>query len=215
MDKHQDNILVTITGPSLTGKSRLAQLLNPLGFEEVVSTTTRPARQGEIEGVHYYFTDTTKFKKMVDNELMIEKVQVGKNFYGVSKPAFDHVISKGKNGVAVVEPDGARQVADYCAKNNIKLHQVFIDNPTHVLVDRFLKRYKNDALAQDEVYATRIIDMLQKEPKAWIEPAHNGTHYYDQVFSSFTPENEMSVINQIVLGVEQKMSKKKSTKMKP
>ncbi len=215
MEKNQDNILVTITGPSLTGKSRLAQLLAPLGFEEVVSTTTRPARQGEIEGVHYYFTDTTKFKKMVDEGLMIEKVQVGKNFYGVSKPAFDHVISKGKNGVAVVEPDGAQQVAQYCAKNNIKLHQVFIDNPTHVLVDRFLKRYKNDALAQDEVYATRIIDMLQKEPKAWIEPAHNGNHYYDQVFSSFTPENELSVINQIVLGVEQKMSKKKSTKMKP
>jgi guanylate kinase len=215
MEKNQDNILVTITGPSLTGKSRLAQLLAPLGFEEVVSTTTRPARQGEIEGVHYYFTDTTKFKKMVDEGLMIEKVQVGKNFYGVSKPAFDHVISKGKNGVAVVEPDGAQQVAQYCAKNNIKLHQVFIDNPTHVLVDRFLKRYKNDALAQDEVYATRIIDMLQKEPKAWIEPAHNGNHYYDQVFSSFTPENELSVINQIVLGVEQKMSKKKSTKIKP
>lgn len=210
-----ENILVTITGPSLTGKSQLAQLLAPLGFEEVVSTTTRPARQGEIEGVHYCFVDANKFKNMADNNLMIEKVQVGKNFYGVSKPAFDHVISKGKNGVAVVEPDGARQVAAYCLKNNIKLHQVFIDNPTHVLVDRFLKRYKNDALAQDEVYATRIIDMLQKEPEAWIKPAHDGRHSYDQVFSSFTPENQLSVVNQIVSAVEQKLSKKKSTKMKP
>ncbi len=210
-----ENILVTITGPSLTGKSKLAQLLSPYGFEEVVSTTTRPARQGEVEGVHYYFTDVNSFKKMVDNNLMIEKVQVGKNFYGVSKPAFDNVIKKGKNGVAVVEPDGARQVAEYCMKNNIKLHQVFIDNPTHVLVDRFLKRYKNDALAQDEVYATRIIDMLQKEPKNWIEPAHNGTHYYDQIFSSFAPENESSVVEQIVFAVQQTYNKKKQNSKKP
>ncbi len=210
-----ENILVTITGPSLTGKSKLAQILFPHGFEEVVSTTTRPARKGEVEGVHYYFTDVNTFKGMVDQNLMIEKVQVGKNFYGVSKPAFDHVISKGKNGVAVVEPDGAQQVAEYCLKNNIKLHQVFIDNPTHVLVDRFLKRYKNDDLAQDEVYATRIIDMLQKEPKIWIEPAHNGTHYYDQVFSSFAPENEQSVVEQIVSAVEQKLVKKNTKKIRP
>lgn len=214
MKDNPNNILVTITGPSLTGKSKLAQLLYPLGFEEVVSTTTRPPRLGEIEGVHYYFTDTTTFKKMVEDELMIEKVQVGKNFYGVSKPAFDKVISKGKNGVAVVEPDGARQVAEYCAKNHIQLHQIFIDNPTHVLVDRFLKRYKNDSLAQDEVYATRIIDMLQKEPKNWIEPAHNGEHYYDQVFSSFNPENELDVVSQIVSNINNKLLKK-SMKVKP
>lgn len=209
------NILVTVTGPSLTGKSKLAQLLAPYGFEEVVSTTTRPPRQGEIDGVHYHFIDVNTFKQMVDDNLMIEKVQVGKNYYGVSKPAFEHVISKGKNGVAVVEPDGAQQVAEYCRKNQIQLHQVFVDNPTHVLVDRFLKRYKNDKLAQDEVYATRIIDMLQKEPKVWIEPAHNGTHYYDQIFSSFAPENENSVVEQIVSTVQQKLLKKNSNKMKP
>ncbi len=208
------NILVTITGPSLTGKSKLAQLLAPEGFEEVVSTTTRPPRQGEIDGVHYHFIDVQTFKQMVEENLMIEKVQVGKNYYGVSKPAFDHVISKGKNGVAVVEPDGAQQVADYCRANKINLHQVFIDNPTHVLVDRFLKRYKGDKLAQDEVYATRIMDMLLKEPKMWIEPAHNGTHYYDQIFSSFAPENEESVVEQIVSAVDQRLIKKNSNKMK-
>jgi guanylate kinase len=210
-----NNILVTITGPSLTGKSKLAQLLNPFGFEEIVSTTTRPPRKGEIEGVHYNFVDVKTFQKMADANLMLEKVQVGKNFYGVSKPAFDHVISKGKNGVAVVEPDGARQIAAYCLGNNIQLHQIFVDNPTHVLVDRFLKRYKNDELAQDEVYATRIIDMLQREPKLWIEPAYNGTDSYDQIFQSFTPENEMSVAEQIVSAVAQKITKKNTSKRKP
>jgi guanylate kinase len=210
-----NNILVTITGPSVTGKSKLAQLLQDYGFEELVSTTTRPPRKGEVDGIHYNFVDVPTFESMLENNLMIEKVQVGKNYYGVSKPAFDKVISKGKNGVAVVEPDGAQQVAAYCAQNNIVLHQVFVDNPTHVLVERFLKRYKEDSLANDETYAIRIIDMLQREPKMWIEPAYNGTHHYDQIFKSFGPENELSVVDELVSAVEQRLSKKNSSKRKP
>lgn len=207
------NILVTITGPSLTGKSRLAELLTPNGFEEIVSTTTRPARKGEIEGVHYNFVSVDDFKTLIDNEMLLEKVVVGKNFYGVSKPAFEKIISKDLNGVAVVEPDGARQVAEYCKKNNIMLHQVFINNPTNILVSRFLKRYKNDTLAQDEVYATRIIDMLQKEPKEWIEPAYSGKDMYDQIFSSFTIENETDVVNQIRMAVELKNNANKKVRL--
>lgn len=210
-----NNILVTITGPSVTGKSRLAQLLQVHGFEELVSTTTRPPRKGEIEGVHYNFVDVSNFENMLSQNLMIEKVQVGKNYYGVSKPAFDDVISKGKNGVAVVQPDGAQQVAAYCAQNNIILHQVFVDNPTHVLVERFLKRYKEDSLANDENYATRIIDMLQKEPKNWIEPAYDGRHYYDQIFSSFGPDNEQVVVNNLVSAVDYKLAKNNNSKRKP
>lgn len=210
-----NNILVTITGPSVTGKSKLAQLLAPMGFEELVSTTTRPPRKGEIDGVHYNFVDVSIFNDMLEKNLMIEKVQVGENCYGVSKPAFDKVISKGKNGVAVVEPDGAQQVAAYCYANNIVLYQVFLDNPTQVLVERFLNRYREDSLAKDSTYARRIIDMLQREPKAWIEPAYDGTHHYDKVFKSFGPENELKVVDELVSGVEQKLLKKNTSKRKP
>lgn len=207
------NILVTVTGPSLTGKSRLAELLTPHGFEEIVSTTTRPPRVNEIDGVHYNFVAVEDFKKMLQKDLMLEKVVVGKNFYGVSKPAFEKIIKKGLDGVAVVEPDGARQVAEYCNKNNIMLHQVFINNPTNILVSRFLKRYKNDSLAQEDVYATRIIDMLQKEPKEWIEPAYKGEAFYDQIFDSFTVENEQEVVKEICNAIMYRKEKKNKVKI--
>jgi guanylate kinase len=208
-----NNILVTVTGPSLTGKSKLAQLLAPYGFEELVSTTTRPQRTGEVDGVHYNFVDVPTFEKMIKDDLMIEHAPVGSNYYGVSKPAFDNVISKGKNGIAVVEPDGAQEIAKYCTKNNINLHQVFLDNPTQILIERFLKRYKEDQLANDATYARRIIDMLQVEPKEWIEPAYSGKHYYDQVFESFLPNNEADVVKEVLTAVESKLAKK--TKRKP
>lgn len=205
----KNNILVTITGPSLTGKSTLANLMKPHGFDELVSTTTRPPRAGEINGIHYHFVETEKFQQFLSQNLMIEKVQVGNNYYGVSKMAFDDVIQLGKNGVAVVEPEGARQVSDYCSKNNITLHKVFINNPTSILIERFLQRYKNDDLAKDSVYAQRIIDMLTVEPKKWIEPAYNGQDYYDQVFDLFTPENQHEIVESIVNSVQKKLQPKK------
>lgn len=208
----KQNILVTVTGPSLTGKSKLANLLAPEGFDELVSTTTRPPREGEIDGVHYTFVDVETFKKMSANKQMIEEVVVGKNFYGVSRPALDTVISKGKNGVAVVEPNGAQQVAKFCAENNILLHQVFINNPTDILGQRFKERYENDKLAKPEVYLQRLIDMITREPKEWIEPAYNGKHKYDQVFDLFTPENQHLVVEQITQAVNLKLNAKKNTK---
>lgn len=208
-----NNILVTITGPSLTGKSKLAQLLEPLGFEELVSTTTRPQRTGEIDGVHYNFVDVPTFEKMIAQKLMIEYAPVGANYYGVSKPAFEKVISKGKNGIAVVEPEGAQNIAKYCIDNNIELHQIFIDNPTQILMERFLTRYREDKLADDATYARRAIDMLQVEPKNWIAKAYSGEHYYDQVFEKFLPENQQEVVAEVIKSIEAKLSKK--TKRKP
>ena len=210
-----NNILITITGPSLTGKSKLAELLKPYDFESIVTTTTRPPRKGEIDGVHYHFVSVEKFKSMIEEDLFLENAQVGKNFYGVSKPAFEFVLNKGKKCMAVVEPEGARQIAKYCDKHNIQLYQIFVDNPTQILVERFLKRYKNDDLALDTVYATRIIDMLQKEPKNWIEPAYNGVDSYDQVFELFTPENEQEVTHQVLDAINKKLAKKKEKKNKP
>jgi guanylate kinase len=207
-----NNILVTITGPSLTGKSKLAKLLEPLGFEELVSTTTRPQRTGEVDGIHYNFVDIATFEKMVEQNLMIEHSPVGSNFYGVSKPAFDKVISKGKNGIAVVEPDGAQKIAKYCIENNIELHQIFVDNPTQILMERFLTRFKEDKLADEKTYARRAMDMLQVEPKMWIEPAYNGKHHYDQVFEKFLPENEQEVVAEVLKSIEAKLAKKNKRK---
>jgi len=208
------NILVTITGPSVTGKSKLASLLKPYGFDELVSTTTRPPREGEIHGVHYNFVAQNAFDKLVEKNLMIEKVTVGSNSYGLSRPALDAVISKGKNGVAVVEPNGAQQIGKFCRENNINLYQVFIDNSQDLLLERLFERFQNDKLASPKVYARRAHDMLIKEHKEWREPAYDGRHHYDKLFEAFTPENEQDIVKFIVNAVDVTLNGKKSNKMR-
>lgn len=208
------NILLTITGPSLTGKSELAKILKPLGFEELVSTTTRPARTGETEGVNYNFVSFEKFEEMSKKNLMIQKNPVGNNMYGLSKAAFDNVISKGKNGIVVVAPDGAKQVYDFCNKNNIICHQIFINNDLNILVERFLHRYKNDKLSDDKTYTRRILDMLTIERKEWVEPAYNGSHHYDQIFDNFGPTTEKSIVHKISEDINRKINNSASRKFK-
>ena len=208
------NILLTITGPSLTGKTELAKLLNPHGFEELVSTTTRPRREGEIAGVNYNYVSFEEFDDMTKKNLMIQKNPVGNNMYGLSKTAFDKVISNGNSGIVVVAPEGAKQIADYCNRNNIIHHQIFINNDLETLISRFLNRYKNDKLADDKTYTIRLKDMMTVEQEIWVKQAYNGTDYYDQIFENFGPETENNIIERIKISVDAKVNKSSVKKLK-
>lgn len=198
------NILVTVTGPSLTGKSVLASLLKTEGFDELVSTTTRPARAGEIDGINYNFIKPVDFEKLIKSKSMIECVTVGDNYYGVTRKAFDDVIAKGKNGVVVVEPNGAMQVRKFCEENGILLHQVFVNNTIDVLLKRFLQRFKEDDKSDINTYARRLTDMLSIEQEIWVKSAYEGNQTYDQIFENFGPSTQMNVISSIKKSVEEK-----------
>jgi guanylate kinase len=200
------NVLVTVTGPSLTGKSVLASQLKTEGFDELVSTTTRPSRANEIDGINYHFITVPQFEVLLNQNAMIECVKVGGNYYGLSKKSFDDVIAKGKNGVVVVEPNGASQVRDFCEKNGILLHQIFVNNSREVLLQRFLERFKEDSNADIKTYSRRLQDMLDIEPKTWVEPALNGTQKYDQIFQDFGLNNQAQVISEIKNAVEKKIA---------
>lgn len=207
-------VLVTVTGPSLTGKSVLANQLQTVGFEELVSTTTRPARAGEVHGVNYYFISENEFKKLASENAMIEQVKVGGNYYGVSRQAYEKVVSNGNSGVVVVEPHGAEQIRKFCEENNILLHQVFVNNSREVLLQRFLERFKKDDKADINTYARRLQDMLDIEPKTWVEPALNGTQKYDQIFQDFGPETQEEVIKSIKQAVEEKIASLHTNKVR-
>ena len=57
----------------------------PGRFGFSVSYTTRPARVGEVNGVHYHFVDHESFKVKIEQDEFIEYCQVHSNFYGTEK----------------------------------------------------------------------------------------------------------------------------------
>lgn len=208
-----EKYLITITGPSTSGKSTLATLFKEDGFSEVVSTTTRPQRTGEIEGVSYYFTDEDNFINQLADQELVEHVKVGKYFYGVSKKAISDVLDKGIPAVLVIEPNGANKVAEYCQEKGIILHKVFVNNDMNILIERLQKRFHEDKNAKLDVYQERLWNIAIIEPKEWTSKAYSGEHHYDQIFDSFLPENQNEVKNSILQALQKKLSNK--SRMKP
>lgn len=189
------NILITITGPSLTGKTSFAKLLEKYNFTELVSTTSRKPRKGEVDGESYHFVTVEEFKKMEKKNKLIEATPVGENFYGISKKALHDVLDEGKNACLVIEPEGVKKVTEYCKSKNIPIYRIFLNNDKLLLIERFLERFKYDSLANTKSYAIRLNDILMEEPKKWVEPALNGQDKYEKIYDSFTHDNQEEVVS--------------------
>ena len=79
---------LVILGPSGAGKGTLIKKLTDkynekFGFS--VSYTTRKPREGETQGVSYYFITTDVFEKKIKNNDFIEYCKVHDNMYGTEK----------------------------------------------------------------------------------------------------------------------------------
>ena len=105
--------LFVISGASGVGKSTvLKQVMS--GREDLsfsVSATTRQARPGEEDGVHYYFVSQEKFLQMIEEDAFLEYDKHAANYYGT--PVFE-VEQKLKKGSLIldIEPAGAKIVKE-------------------------------------------------------------------------------------------------------
>ena len=82
----QSGAILVLSGPSGAGKSSLIKKIeDKIGeFYFSISTTTRPMREGEVEGVHYHFVSQDEFKKDIEDEHFLEYALVHGNYYGTS-----------------------------------------------------------------------------------------------------------------------------------
>jgi guanylate kinase len=102
-----------IAGPSGVGKGTLINMLlkkypNIFGFS--VSHTTRSPREGEVEGVSYYFTSKEKMQQEIEQGLFLEHANVHGNFYGTSKIAVKKVQEQEKICILDIDIQGVQQV---------------------------------------------------------------------------------------------------------
>ena len=89
--------LITITGPSGAGKDTVARMLSEMsGYKVLCSYTTRPKREGEIDGVEHHFVET----RNVPHDKMLAYTQYGGYEYWV---AIEQVKNK---SIYVIDEDG-------------------------------------------------------------------------------------------------------------
>ncbi len=112
MEIGMKGILFVLSGPSGTGKGTVCEelLKHEHELHLSVSTTTRPCREGEIPGKTYNYVSTDTFKRMIDDNEMLEYAMYNGNYYGTPGAAVMELLEAGKDVLLEIEPQGALKV---------------------------------------------------------------------------------------------------------
>jgi guanylate kinase len=150
-------VLIVIAGPAGSGKSTLCDRLvaEVPGFARVVTTTTRPPRAGEIDGVHYHFFKPEEFRRRLAAGEFLEWAQVHgtheDRLYGTLKSSVLEPLARGQNLVMSIDVQGVetlRQVAQAEPKLRRAMTTVFILVDRERLIARMRARAKDH---EDEI----------------------------------------------------------------
>ena len=113
---NRKGILLVVSGPSGAGKGTICNelLKHNENIKLSVSATTRAPREGEKEGVNYYYKTHDEFRKMIDDGEMFEYAERYGNFYGTPKAAIMKDLEEGKDVLLEIEMIGALNVKKMC-----------------------------------------------------------------------------------------------------
>lgn len=104
--------LVLFSGPSGVGKDTVLDIVleKDNTLQKSISCTTRSIRENEVDGVDYYFISNSDFKKMIENNEILEYAQFGSNIYGTPKAPIDDWLENGKTVILKIEVQGAANI---------------------------------------------------------------------------------------------------------
>ena len=106
-------LLIIVSGPAGSGKGTVvARVREKAPFEFSVSATTRAPRPGEIDGVHYHFSDQAAFEEKIAAGDMLEHAEYVGNYYGTPKAPVEQTLAEGKDIILDIEVQGALQVKE-------------------------------------------------------------------------------------------------------
>ena len=147
----EKGILIVLSGFSGAGKGTLVQKLLDTydNYALSVSMTTRQPREGEENGIHYFFTSRDRFEEEIAANGLIEYAQYCGNYYGTPRAYVEEQLSEGKNVILEIEIQGALKIKELFPESLL----LFVTPPTAAELER---RLKGRGTETDEVIAQRL-----------------------------------------------------------
>lgn len=115
MNLEKKGILIVVSGFSGAGKGTLMKKLlkkYPDDYALSISATSRKPREGEQEGVEYFFKTREEFEKMIEGEELVEYAQYVGNYYGTPKAYVEEQLEAGKDVILEIEIQGALKIKE-------------------------------------------------------------------------------------------------------
>ncbi|MDO6354152.1 MULTISPECIES: guanylate kinase [unclassified Caloramator] len=110
----RQGLLIVISGPSGAGKGTICKALlqKNKDLKISVSCTTRSPREGEREGINYYFVSKEKFQDMIEKNEFLEYATVYGNYYGTPRKYVEEELKKGNDVILEIDIQGALMVKE-------------------------------------------------------------------------------------------------------
>lgn len=142
--------IVALVGKSGSGKDRiLRELCANSDYHEIISNTTRPIRENEVDGVNYHYLTDEEFLRKKDNGEMLETADFRGWHYGTS---YDN-LNENKVNIGVYNPTGYMSLLD---NDNVEVYGIMVNcsnkervirqlnREEHPDVDEIIRRYSTD-----------------------------------------------------------------------
>ena len=178
-------VLTVVSGFSGAGKGtvmkRLIQKYDDYALS--ISVTTRNPREGERDGIEYFFKTKEEVETMIENDEFLEYARYVDNYYGPPRFYVEEMLAKGKNVILEIEIQGAMQIK---AKNPEAV-LVFVTPPS-------FEELRNRLVGR----GTETADVIESRLRRASEEAE-GMPSYDYILVNDQVEDCVDRLHQIIL----------------
>ncbi|SHR17599.1 guanylate kinase [Mycobacteroides abscessus subsp. abscessus] len=182
----EKGLLIVLSGPSGVGKGTVRKEVfsqPDTAFEYSISMTTRAPREGEVDGVDYFFKSREEFEQLIKEEKLLEYAEFVGNYYGTPVDYVRQTLDSGKDVFLEIEVQGARQV-----------RKKFPDGLFIFLVPPSLSELKNRIVTR----GTETEDVINNRMNAAREELEM-MHLYDYVVENDQVDRAVERIKAIVI----------------
>ena len=183
-------VLTVVSGFSGAGKGtvmkRLIQKYDDYALS--ISVTTRKPREGERDGIEYFFKTKEEVEAMIENDEFLEYARYVDNYYGTPRFYVEEMLAKGKNVILEIEIQGAMQIK---AKNPEAV-LVFVTPPS-------FEELRNRLVGR----GTETADVIESRLRRASEEAE-GMPSYDYILVNDQVEDCVDRLHQIILSERSK-----------
>ena len=179
-------LLIVYSGVSGVGKGTILAQLMPmedLNLAYSVSMTTRQPREGEQDGVDYFFVSKKRFLEAVKNGELLEHARFVDNDYGTPKEYVERMREEGKNVILEIEIRGARQVMEKCPD----ALSIYIVPPSLEELERRLR----ERSTEDEQTIMKRVSKARQELK--------DIDFYEHIVCNDDLDKAVEEVRQIIL----------------
>lgn len=157
MNNLQTNKLIVISGSSGVGKGTVIKGFlerNP-NFSLSISYTTRERREGEVDGINYFYISKEEFKKSIENNEFLEWANFSGNYYGTKRSFVEKALGENKNLILEIETQGALQIKEKMPEAVL----IFIAPPSYQDLEYRLRKRNTES----EEAITKRLDFVKLE----------------------------------------------------